>query len=82
MIVLLDLNAVRDGNRFFLRKDGSSGIALLLGIIPILMIARKVQIDLSLLQFGFLYTEDVGIFRLKKIQKSLAHACAKTVDVP
>ena len=68
--------------RFLPRKNGSSGIALPFCIVPILMITRKLYLQLSLLHFTLLNAEDIRIQLLKSIPKALVPAGADSVYIP
>lgn len=57
----------------FLCKKSRSGITLLFRIVSVLMIALKRQLDLSLLQLGFLDAEDIRIRLPEEIHKAFAH---------
>lgn len=43
--------------------------SLFLGIIPVLVIARQVKVNLSRLQLGLLYTKEIRIYTVKKSRK-------------
>ena len=79
---LIRSNAEADGKRLMLRKYRSAGITLLLGVIPVGMIALGRKIYLSLLKLRFLQCEKIRIGLGKKIVKALAHAGAQAVDIP
>ena len=81
-VMLLDSDSIGNAERLFLCKNGRSGISLFLRIIPVLMIAGKLQTDLAFLQLGFLNTEDIGIRFPEKIQKSFIETGPQTVDIP
>ncbi len=73
MVVFLNSDAVGNRKRLRLREDGRAGIALFLRIIPVLVIARKIQCDLSFLQLRLLHAEKIGVLGQQKFGKSLAH---------
>ena len=82
MVVFFHSNAVGNRQRRFPGKNCSAGIALLFRIIPVLLIAGKIKVDLSLLQLGLLYTEKVCINLVEKVKKALLHTCAEAVYIP
>ena len=64
----LDAHAVTDLQRRLPCKDRRPGIAFLLGIVPILLIARQVQLYLPRLAFTLLDAEDIRIRFPEKIR--------------
>ena len=81
-VVLRNTDPIRDGQRFLLCKNCSSGISLFLGVIPVLIIARKIQLDLSLLQFCLLDAENICVGFPEVLQKAFVHAGAQSIYVP
>ena len=65
MVVLFYADSAGHGQGFLFGKYGCSAVPFFLSIIPVLLITRQIQVNLSLLQFGFLQTEDIGIQFLK-----------------
>ena len=63
-------------------EDGGTGVALLLGVVPVLLIAGEGKIDLPGLKLGLLQAEEVRIQGGKALFKALFHAGAKAVYVP
>ena len=63
-------------------EDGDAGIALFLGAVPVLVVARKIKVGLVRLHLGFAQAEDVGVLGLKKIKKALARTGAQAVYIP
>ena len=82
MIVLLNAETVAHAKRLLLRKQRCSRISFLLRIAPILIIPRKLQINLPFLQLALLNTENIRIQLMKYIQKSLSHTRPQAVYVP
>ena len=72
-IQFFNAKTVGNGNGLLLCENGCSGIALLLGIVPELVIAGKGKIDLSRLKFGFLQTEEISIDAVKKFGETFPH---------
>ena len=64
-IMLRDPDPSPDRKRLLLHKHRSPGIPLLFRIIPVLVIPRKLQIDLSFLQLRLLQAERIGVRILK-----------------
>ena len=81
-IQLRRANAVGHGKRGLFGKDSRAGVALFLGGIPELAVARGFQLNLPRLQFGFLQTEKVGVRFLKIIQKALGNTGPQAVNIP
>ena len=82
LVGVLALDAVGDGERLFLRKNGSTRVALALCGKPIGLIALGGKIRLSDLHFCLLQAEDIGVERGKNIGKSLAKHGTEAVYVP
>lgn len=75
--------SIEDVNRLDFGENGGAGIAGALGAVPDFEIFRKVDFGLALLRFGFLETDDVGLFGTHKIKESsLFQPGAEAVDVP
>ena len=82
MIMLFDPHAIGHGQRLLLRKKRRAGIALLLRIVPVHVVARKVQLQLPLLQLRLLQTEDIRIQALEHLHEVLPHDRPKPVHIP
>ena len=82
LIMLAASDPVGNADRFLLREQGRPGIALLHRVIPILMIAGKLQGNLSLLKLRFLYTKNICIRQGEEIHKPLLHTGAQTIHIP
>ena len=54
MVVLVDAHAVGHSLGAVLGEDGGTRIALLLGVVPICLIALEVQVELTRLHLRFL----------------------------
>ena len=66
-VVLGNAEIVPYGNRLAPCENRRAGIAFLFGVAPKLFITGQIQLDLTFLKLGFLQTEKVGIYLLKKI---------------
>ena len=82
IVMLLDSEAIAHRDRLLLRKKRRPGVALLLSIVPVLVVAGQVQIYLALLQLAFLNAEHVRIHILEIVHKALLHAGPYSVHVP
>ena len=82
VVVFVDAEAVADGQGFMARIDGSSRIALLVGIRPIALIAFKLKVELSGLHLRFLQAEEIGIKGLEGFAKTFAVTGSQPVDIP
>ena len=75
-------DAVLYGNRPLFGKNCGAGIALFLGIVPILMVPRQFQIHLPRLEFGLLEAEEIRVRPIKILPKALSQAGPQAVDIP
>ena len=82
LVMLFYSKSVGHGQRLLLREYGGSGIAFAVGIVPVLMIARKFQLHLILLAFGLLQTENICVQLCKALLKALGDTCADSIYVP
>ena len=57
VVVLVDAHAVADGQGRQAGEDGRAAVAFAVGIVPVLFIARQVQVDLAGLELCFLQAE-------------------------
>ena len=80
--MLLYPDSIGNGKRLFFCENSCPGIALLYRIIPVLMIARQLQGDLSFLQLALLDTENIRVRFLKKFHKALAHTGSQAIYIP
>ena len=67
---------------YLVRTYCCSGIASSVGIIPVLVIARKSQIHLSPLALGLLQAENICIQRVETFFKALADAGTNSIYIP
>ena len=82
MVMFLNAKAIGNRDRLFFCEHGCAGIAFFLSIVPVLVIARQIQIDLAFLQLTFLYTEYICIYLIEKVHKAFSHAGTQTVYIP
>ena len=82
MIVVVDADAIGHIEGFVLGKDGCAGVAFLLGIVPIRLIAIELQVQLTGLHLRFLQAEEVRIYLAEDVAEALAFASPQSVDVP
>lgn len=68
--MFFDSDTIANRNRLLFGKQGRAGISFLFRIIPILMIAGQLKVDLSFLQLCLLQAENIGICRLKVFLKT------------
>ena len=52
VVVLVDADAIADAQRLGFGEDGGAGIALFLGAVPVLVVAREVKVGLIRLHLG------------------------------
>lgn len=82
MVMCIDAHAVRYGEGMLPCKYCRAAVAFFVGVIPILFIAGKSQVDLPFLQFGFLQAENIGVQGVEGIHKSFFYSGAEAVDIP
>ena len=75
-------HAVSDRQGLFFCENGSAGVTFFLRVIPVLVIAGEVQINLALLQLTFLNTEQVRIGFLEEIKEALCDTGTQAIHVP
>ena len=73
---------VADRQRFLFRENRGAGVAFLFRVVPELVIAGQLHLDLSLLQLCFLQAEKIRVQLFKSFHKALAHHRAQAVHVP
>ena len=82
MVVHVDADAIGDAERFPTGEDGGAGVAFLVGIVPIALVALEGYVELSGLHLRLLKTEEVGIQLLEYLAEALALAGTQAIDVP
>ncbi len=80
--MFFDSDTIANRNRLLFGKQGRAGISFLFRIIPILMIAGQLKVDLSFLQLCLLQAENIGICRLKVLLITFFHAGSQSIYVP
>ena len=63
-------------------EDGGAGVALLLGVAPIALVAGKVQLDLPLLELGLLQADEIGVKAPEDLLEALFLHGAQAVHIP
>ena len=63
-------------------EDRGAGVALLIGITPVALIAREIQLDLPGLKLGLLQAEEVGVQAPEDILKAFFTYGAQAVNIP
>ena len=58
--MFFDSDTIANRNRLLFGKQGRTGISFLFRIIPILMIAGQLKVDLSFLQLCLLQAENIA----------------------
>src|SRR5699024_2783995 len=83
-LVAVEVVAEAVGHRqgLLLGENGRAGVALLVGVVPVLVVARQVQLQLARLELGLLQAVDVRVRQGAEVQKALPDAGPQAVDVP
>ena len=81
-VVFFHADAIGSGKGFFAGEDGGAGVAFFDGTVPVFLVARQVNNGLSLLHFGFLQADDVGIKAGNDVNEAFAKCRAQAVYVP
>ena len=81
-IVLFDAYAVCDAQRMLAGVDCRSGVALLLGVVPVGLIAQEFQVQLPGLQLSLLQAYEVSVKGLEDVREALPGYGAEAVHVP
>ena len=76
VVVLVDADAVADGEWLMACIDGGSRIAFLVGIVPKALITIELQVELSCLHLRLLKAEEVGIHLAEDVAEAFALAGA------
>ena len=80
--MLRDPDAAAHRQGLLLRKEGGSGVALFLRIVPVLVIVREAELRLPFLKLRLLKAEDIRVQSVKITQKGLSEHGAKPIDIP
>ena len=62
--------------------NGRAGIAFLVGIVPVGLIALKREVELTGLHLCFLQTKEISVHLSEDVAEAFALAGPQTVDVP
>ena len=82
VVMFLYAHSITYAQRLVLGIDGSAGISFFLSIVPVTLVALKLQVELSFLHLGFLQAEKVCIELLELVLEVLAHASTQAIYVP
>ena len=82
VVVLIDADAVGNRQRLMAGEDGCSGVAFLVGGVPVALVAIELEVELSGLHLRFLQAEEVGIQLAEGVAEAFSLAGAQPVDVP
>ena len=82
MVVRRDPQTVCHIQRFFFGPHRHTGVTLLLGVVPVVVVSRKFQLDLTFLKLRLLHAEDIRVQVVKHIQEVLPGAGPQTVHIP
>ena len=81
-VVFGNIHSVENGKRLFLCENCRSGVAFSFGIVPVLVVAVKLKVNLPLLKLCFLEAEDVRVKGAEYLRKALLDAGSDSVNVP
>ena len=76
VVMLIDADAVADAEGLMAGEDGCSGVAFLVGGVPIALIAFELKVHLALLHLCFLQAEKVGVELAEDVAEAFALTCA------
>ena len=82
VVVLVDADAVGHVERLVAGEDGCSGIAFLVGGVPVALVAFELEVELSGLHLCLLQAEEVGVELAEDVAEAFALTGAEAVDVP
>jgi len=82
VVMLVDANARRHGQRLGPAPAGRAAVALFLRRVSIFCVAFRRKIRLARLHLGLLYREDVGVQRGKACGEIVGQAGPQAIDVP
>ena len=82
VVVLVDADAVGHVDGLLTGEDGCSGIAFLVGGVPVTLVAFKLEVELSGLHLRLLQAEEVGVELAEDVAEAFALTGAEAVDVP
>ena len=82
VVVLVDADSVCNAQRLMLGEYGRTRIALLVGIVPVRLVAVEREVQLSLLHLCLLQTEKVSVHLLEDVAEPFPFTGSQPVDVP
>ena len=82
VVVQVDADAIHHVQWSMACKNGCARVAFLLGIVPVRLVAFKLQVKLAFLHLRLLQTEEVGVQFPENIAEALALASPQSVHVP
>ena len=82
VVVLVHPYAISHRRRYLPCEDGGAGVAFLVGIVPIALVALEGYVELSGLDLRLLKTEEVGIQLLEYLAEALALTGTQAIYVP
>lgn len=82
VVVALNPDALADAQRVGVRNGGRAGVALLVGGVVVGLVAVEIEVNLTLLQLGFLQAEPVGGEVVENIGKSFAKHGPQAIHIP
>lgn len=82
MVVLLNAQTVGHRQRLVFGIDSRTGIAFLLGIVPVGCVTRKLKVKLSSLHLRLLKAEEIRVERKERPLKVFPYAGTQTVYIP
>ena len=71
--MFLDTKAVGDAERLYFGEDRGAGVAFFLGVVPVLLIAGEIHLDLPGLEFSLLQAKHICVYLIKNLHKVLFH---------
>ena len=82
VVVFIYAHTINDAQRLVLGEDGGTGVALLVGVVPVALIALEGDVQLALLHLCLLQTEEISIETAKDVAEALTIAGTQAVDIP
>ena len=82
VVVFVYTYSIGYAQRLMLSKYSRATIAFFIGIVPITLVAIKLQVKLSCLHLGFLQTEKISIQITEYITKPLSLTSPEAINVP
>ena len=82
VVVLFNTNTIFYTERLMLRKNGCSGIALLVSIIPVAFITVEMKVKLPSLHLGLLQTKEISVHLSEDVAESFSFTSPEAINVP